>query len=144
MIDLLEESERLLQSAGISTHLIEAIRGKALAFEGETVLGFVVAYEDCTQLIERWSTDTDALVTENQLSLRRAQSKAWNAYTIFLSAAEASYGDRVTGYRRSSSARLPTRLVSPKPNTSRRSASTNRIVAAAEGAGLAESSVKSA
>jgi hypothetical protein len=95
VIDLLEESERLLQSAGMSTHLIDTTRGKALAFESETVLGFLVAYADCGQLIERWSADTEALVTENQLGLRRAQSKAWNAYTVFLGTAEANYGERV-------------------------------------------------
>jgi hypothetical protein len=95
MIDLLEESERLLKSAAISTHRIETIPGGALAFEGTTVLGFVVAYEDCSQLIERWSPDAKALVMENQFSLRRAQEKAWNAYMVFLAVAGANYGDRV-------------------------------------------------
>jgi hypothetical protein len=95
MIDLLEESDRLLRTAAISTRLIETSRGKALAFEGATVLGFVVGYKDCAQLIEEWSADATALVTENQLSLRRAQDKAWNTYTVLLAAAEASYGERV-------------------------------------------------
>jgi hypothetical protein len=95
VIDLLEESERLLQNAEISTQLIETSRGKALSFESETVLGFIVAYEDSPRLIERWSADTEALVAENQLGLRRAQSKAWNTYTVFLAVAEANYGQRV-------------------------------------------------
>ena len=42
MIDLLEESERLLRTAALSTHLIETSRGTALAFEGTTILGFVI------------------------------------------------------------------------------------------------------
>jgi hypothetical protein len=35
------------------------------------------------------------LVAENQLGLRRAQSKAWNTYTVFLAVAKANYGQRV-------------------------------------------------
>jgi hypothetical protein len=83
MIDVLEESNRLLQTAGISTLLIETVRGKALAFEGATILGFVLGYE------------ASALVAENQLSLRRARDKAWNTYTVLLAAAEANYAERV-------------------------------------------------
>jgi hypothetical protein len=93
--DLLEESERLLQKAEISTQLVEMSRGKALSFESETVLGFIVAYEDCARLLERWSADMDALVSENQLALRRAHSKAWNTYTVFLAAAAADYAQKV-------------------------------------------------
>jgi hypothetical protein len=95
MIDLLEESDRLLRTAEISTRLIETTRGKALAFEGATILGFVLGYADCAQLIEQWRNDAIALVAEYQLSLRRAQDKAWNTYTLFLAAAEANYGERV-------------------------------------------------
>jgi hypothetical protein len=95
VIDLLEESERLLQNADISTQRIETSRGKALSFESETVLGFMVAYQDSARLIEGWSADTEALVAENQLGLRRAQSKGWNTYTVFLAVAEANYGQRV-------------------------------------------------
>ena len=95
MIDLIEESERLLRTAALSTHLIETSRGTALAFEGTTILGFVMSYRECAELIEQWSADASALVAENQLSLRRAQDKAWNTYTVLLAAAEAGYGQRV-------------------------------------------------
>jgi hypothetical protein len=94
-MNLLEDSDRLLRTVGISTHLIETSRGNALAFEGATILGFVLVYEDCVELIENWTADATALVKENQLSLRRAQDKAWNTYTVFLAVAEASYGERV-------------------------------------------------
>jgi hypothetical protein len=96
VIDLLEESERLLRTAALSTHLIETSRGTALAFEGTTILGFVMSYRDCAELIEQWGADASALVAENQLSLRRAQDKAWNTYIVLLAAAEAGYGQRVT------------------------------------------------
>jgi hypothetical protein len=95
VIDLLEESERLLQNVEISTQLIETSRGKALTFESDTVLGFIMAYENCALLIERWSADMGALVAENQLGLRRAQSKAWNTYTVFLAMGEANYAQKI-------------------------------------------------
>jgi hypothetical protein len=95
VIDLLGESGRLLQNAQIATQFVETSRVRALTFESETVLGFIVAYEDCTQLLDGWRADMDALVTENQLGLRRALSKAWNTYTLFLAAAAANYGEKV-------------------------------------------------
>lgn len=95
MIDLLEESHRLLVNSMISAQLVEASCGKVLAFENPTVLGFVIAYEDCSTLIRQWSIDTKSLLSENQLALRRAQDKSWNTYTVFLAAADADYGERV-------------------------------------------------
>lgn len=84
MIDVPEECRRLLGEAAITTGLIETSRGSALAFEGITVLGFIIVYHDPAHLLERWSDDAAALIAANQLSLRRAQAKAWNTYMIFL------------------------------------------------------------
>lgn len=96
MIDLLEECQRLLTEAGSETNLVESKRGlAALAFEGVTILGFVVAYDNADQLLDQWSADAAALITENQLALRRAQDKAWNTYTVFVASAAATSGQLV-------------------------------------------------
>jgi hypothetical protein len=95
MIDLLEESHRLLNASNIMTNVIDTLRGKVLAFEGVTALGFIITYSDTAGLLESWSADAAALISEHQLSFRRAQAKAWNAYTVFLSAGPASYGEQV-------------------------------------------------
>jgi AAA domain len=60
-----------------------------------TALGFIIPYPGAASLLESWSADAAALISEHQLSFRRAQAKAWNAYTIFLTAASANYGELV-------------------------------------------------
>jgi hypothetical protein len=95
MIDLLEESHRLLNASNILTNVIDTPRGKVLAFEGVTALGFIIPYSGAAGLLESWSADAAALISEHQLSFRRAQAKAWNAYTVFLSAGPANYGEQV-------------------------------------------------
>lgn len=90
MIDLLEGCQRLLSEAGCATTFVETRLGRALAFENATVLGFIVAYDDPGQLLERWRGDAKALLTDNQLGLRRAQEKAWNTYTVFLACTPAT------------------------------------------------------
>jgi hypothetical protein len=96
MIDLLGEAQRLLNGSDIATTIVEIPPDrKALAFESVTVLGFVLAYPDPATLLQRWRADDSALISQHQLSLRRAQAKAWNAYTIVLAADAASYGELV-------------------------------------------------
>jgi hypothetical protein len=95
MIDLLEESRRLLNASNILTNVIDTARGKGLAFEGVTALGFIIPYPGAASLLESWSADAAALISEHQLSFRRAQAKAWNVYTVFLAADSANYGELV-------------------------------------------------
>lgn len=95
MIDLLDECQRLLNQIGCATVSIEMTTRRALAFESATVLGFVVAYDNAVDLLDRWSADADWLIKSHQLGLRRAQGKAWNTYTIFLAGAEPTYGEVV-------------------------------------------------
>ena len=96
MIDLLEETQRLLSGSDIATSLVDITpERKILAFESGTVVGFVLAYADPATLLQRWRADDSALISQHQLSLRRAQAKAWNAYTVCLAANAASYGELV-------------------------------------------------
>jgi len=46
-------------------------------------------------LLQRWRADDSALISQHQLSLRRAQAKAWNAYTVCLAVNAASFGELV-------------------------------------------------
>jgi hypothetical protein len=90
VIELLEECRRLLSEAAIATSVTETNRVTVLAFEGVTVLGFVIAYHDSAELLDRWYADSAALIADNQLSLRRAQAKAWNTYMVLLADTSAS------------------------------------------------------
>jgi hypothetical protein len=69
--------------------------GAVLSFEGETVLGFVVAYKTPAELLNRWKADVAEIVGRNQVGLRRAQRKTWNAYVVLLAAEAASYPETV-------------------------------------------------
>jgi hypothetical protein len=95
MIDLIEESQRMLREVGCATVVFESDRYKALAFENLTVLGFIFAYESPLHLLQRWTADFNEAITKNQLGLRRAQAKAWNTYTIFLAQDVPQYTEMV-------------------------------------------------
>lgn len=95
MIDLIEECQHLLDQIGCATVSVKANVRLALAFESDVVLGFVVAYDDPSQLLEEWKPDTKVLLNDHQLGLRRAQRKAWNTYTIFLACDEPTYGQKL-------------------------------------------------
>lgn len=94
-IDLLNECQRLLSEVNISTSLVEAGQFRALAFEGSTVLGFLVAYETPVQLLDRWDVESTLLINRHRLSLRRASSKAWNTYAVFIARSEANAHEKV-------------------------------------------------
>jgi hypothetical protein len=64
MIDLLEESHRLLNASNILTNVIDTPRGKVLAFEGVTALGFIIPYPDAAGLLKSWSANAAALISE--------------------------------------------------------------------------------
>lgn len=93
MSTILDAARRLLSEAGLTTDMPED--GTTLSFEGETVLGFVLAYETPADLLGRWKADVAEIVSRNQVGLRRAQQKTWNAYAVLLAAEAASYPETV-------------------------------------------------
>ena len=91
MIDLLMESAGLLNGADFSTNPLSIGERHALAFEDNTVLGFLIAYESPSLLIGGWLKDADRAIATHQFALRRAANKAWNAYVVLLTEREADY-----------------------------------------------------
>jgi hypothetical protein len=92
MIDLFETCQKSLREAGISTQLSDISGRSVLAFESSTCLGFILSYDDSKTLVQRWHLDSKVVIDSQQLGLRRAKEKAWNTYTIFLTAAEDDEG----------------------------------------------------
>jgi len=64
-----------------------------LAFEDDTVIGFVIAYETTAALIADWRKASDVLMLEQAELLGAAGQKAWNTYLVLLAAGEASFGE---------------------------------------------------
>jgi hypothetical protein len=85
MTDTLDLCREALNGAGFSTRHVDTVSTTpAMVFESDTVLGFVLAYEQFRSLIGGWRTDVDRLFSAHSFGLRRAGDKAWNAYAVLL------------------------------------------------------------
>jgi len=90
-MDILTASAELLTESGY-----EASRGSVngrefIAFEDETVLGFLFAYADISSLVECWAQNERQVIRDHQFVLRRSGQKAWNIYVAFLTEATSDY-----------------------------------------------------
>lgn len=93
---VLQVVSQQLSEASYSVAALDEPSVKYLAFEGDTVLGFVLAYPDTRSLIENWRAQSQQVLKAAQFGLRRAEAKSWNAYLILLAAEPADYGASVT------------------------------------------------
>jgi len=91
VIDVLAASARLLTQANFSAQQVLVAGRAALLFEDATVLGFLIAYDTPSQLLELWARDADTAVATYQFGLRRAGQKAWNTYLVLLASTAADY-----------------------------------------------------
>ncbi|MER8899356.1 hypothetical protein [Mesorhizobium sp. M0676] len=85
-----------LSDANYSVASLDDVLGKYLAFEGDTVLGFVLAFPDAVSLIVNWRTRSQQVLKASQFGLRRSEAKAWNAYLVLLATEPADYGASIT------------------------------------------------
>jgi hypothetical protein len=95
MTNIEKDIASVLAESGFANRSLEGLNQAILAFESETVLGFVFVYRTPTDLISRWNTDAERAVRACQPGLRRAELKAWNTYAIFLAEAAADFAERV-------------------------------------------------
>lgn len=91
MTDISTMCDSVLREAGYITERIEGTDKAGLAFEGDTALGFVLCYETCPMLTDRWREDSATTISHYQFGLRKAGTKAWNAYLVLLTEDEADY-----------------------------------------------------
>ena len=89
MTDLFTLSERLLTASGYDLLRLSHAETPSLAFESDTVLGFMHVYDTPADLLARWPRDYENAIRRFSFAFRRAEEKAWNAYAVFLAAAEA-------------------------------------------------------
>jgi ABC-three component (ABC-3C) system Middle Component 1 len=55
-----------------------------LLFEDDAIVGFAVLYETPAKLITSWQDKQALFIQKNTGTLRRAGTKSWNCYAIFL------------------------------------------------------------
>jgi hypothetical protein len=99
MNDILESTREVLTGADFTVRQLpstvdgpKAIRG-ALAFENDTVIGFVLAYDTVAALVSDWRAASDALIRTQAELLGVAGLKAWNTYLVLLAGDEAGFGE---------------------------------------------------
>ena len=89
MIDLFTHSERVLAAVGYDLLRLSGTETPSLAFEGQTVLGFIHVYDTPIDLLKLWQRDHKDAIRRFSFAFRRAGDKAWNIYAVFLAAADA-------------------------------------------------------
>lgn len=85
----------ILTEAGYALGQMDDHGGDIILFESDTVLGFVLVFDDPNALLTNWQTASARALLANQFALRRAESKAWNAYLLFLAEAPGDYAQNI-------------------------------------------------
>ncbi len=96
MKQVLELSRNKLLEAEYSVRELENFGLPVLMFENDSVLGFVLVFQNASTLISSWQEVSGRVIESVQLSLRRASDKAWNAYLVMLTPEKENYGLQVT------------------------------------------------
>jgi hypothetical protein len=94
-MQLLETLGALLQRVEYKVARLQAAR-PCISFEDQNILGVAVQFSSANELLENWEQEQDSFLQRNALALRRAGSKSWNVYSVFL-AAEASQAEYLRG-----------------------------------------------
>jgi len=89
MTDLLSSLQIVLQEAGYETWLTPVDQFTAVCFEDEAVIGVATVFDDVASLLDRWRGIEAALLSRFAPRLRESEDKAWNIYSLFLTAATA-------------------------------------------------------
>jgi hypothetical protein len=61
-----------------------------VAFEDHSLLGFVAEYDSIRNLFEGWKKTEEVFLKVHAPSLRRADQKAWNCYSVHITSAVAT------------------------------------------------------
>lgn len=104
MTDLSSSLQVILQEAGYSTWLAPAEPSPAVCFEDDAIIGFAGFFPDTATLLERWRDFEISCLRRFAPGLRAAEGKAWNVYSLLLTAGPADE------YQRSALAQLEENL----------------------------------
>jgi hypothetical protein len=84
MNDLISISDSVLRENGFSVRPFSIGSEVALAFEDDTILGFVYIFDSPESLIHSWQSIERQFITSQANRFRLAGEKAWNVYSVFL------------------------------------------------------------
>jgi hypothetical protein len=90
-MSLIDDAVIILKDAGF--RISDRKPKEQALFEDDTVMGLVIAYPDAKALLADWQLEQDRFLAECASQIRRAPTKAWNMYTVHLTASSAGLAD---------------------------------------------------
>lgn len=90
MTDILSTVQILLRQAFYSTQLTAVADRPVLAFEDDSIIGFVTEFESVGELIRDWKNFERTLIEHFGRAFKDAGDKAWNVYTVMLCASNST------------------------------------------------------
>lgn len=90
MIDLISTLQIVFQEAKYQTWLSSIDRLTAVGFEDDAIMGFACVFEDTQSLLNKWRPIETTVLTQYAPRLSQAADKAWNVYSVFVTASHAN------------------------------------------------------
>jgi len=84
-MNLISEARSLLEEAKYWTHMPD-ITGSMFYFEDHSLMGFLSVHDSFEDILNKWEKKQDLFITKNADRLRTSSDKAWNVYSVFLTA----------------------------------------------------------
>lgn len=85
-MDIATQTEIILRGAGYETWPWTGVTPPIVCFENAALIGFVHVFSSADELLARWEASQQAVLSRHSASLRAAGAKAWNVYSVFLTA----------------------------------------------------------
>jgi len=83
-MDIATQAEIILRGAGYETWPWSGVSPGVTCFENAALIGFVHVFQSADELLARWETAQQAVLSRHSAALRAAGAKAWNVYSVFL------------------------------------------------------------
>jgi hypothetical protein len=89
-MDIATQAEIILRKAGYDTWPWTGVSPAVTCFENAALIGFIYVFASAEELLTRWETAQQAVLSRHTAALRAAGAKAWNVYSVFLTAEQPS------------------------------------------------------
>lgn len=93
-MDIATQAEIILRKAGYDTWPWTGVSPAVTCFENAALIGFIHVFASVADLLAHWETAQQAVLSRHTAALRTAGAKAWNVYSVFLTAEQASSRQR--------------------------------------------------
>ena len=95
MINLIGLAKAQLEAVGYDVGIGDGDYGSIISFENDSILGFAFFFQDASELIGGWRSESERVIREYNFALRRGEVKSWNTYLIFLAEGLASTSEEI-------------------------------------------------